>query len=161
MAGLPAPDTRLVAVRDVETKDVSFVLPIDAREMVASTGYELATDVAQPAPVNPLTRTAHQERMVEVEEIETGKTRLALPVDAKEMVKSGAYIVVSGPTPPADSGEPITVADEFPPIEQLAQVLAAVTDADVLLAMEAKDDRPEAKVLYEARFNELANVPRQ
>jgi hypothetical protein len=158
MAGQPAPDTKRVALRDCDTDAISFVLPIDAREMVQSGAYAYA-DVPVPTPLAPLQRTAHSERMVEVEEVSTGVRLFAHSIDARELVASGEYVIITVPPPEAPEPE-TTAAPETIPIEQLAAYLAGVTDGDVLLAMETADQRDDAKALYLARFEEIVNAPR-
>jgi hypothetical protein len=162
MAGSPAPDTPLVAVRENETKAVLFVTPLDAKEYVASGAYALAPDVASPAAPRAAQRTAHSDNKVALEELNDDGTVKqvvhAYAIDATEMLAKGPYRVPALQPLDAPTEDAAQTDTPLPPIDQLSTVLAAVTDADVLMNMEARDARDEAKSFYEHRFTELANA---
>lgn len=151
MSTKPAPDTPLIAVVDKQSGELRRAHGVDAREMVASGHYRLASanDYAKLGIAAPDQQDAKSTPAPKAAEVVNSDAENTPGGVAKEMGDSNA----SPPTPVTDVGQ-IAIA-------QLPEYLQGVSDADVLLQLEANDPRPEAKPYYEARFFELAEPPRQ
>jgi hypothetical protein len=52
-------------------------------------------------------------------------------------------------------------AIELPTVAQLAEVLAGITDAEVIRTMQQSDERKSAQPIYEARLVEIAAAPKE
>lgn len=100
---------------------------------------------------------AQHTEMVRLVHVQTGDVIERLPVDAREILASGEYVVEGTPVPekaPDAGPKPATL----PKIAQLAEAIASL-DKEAVEAMQATDDRPTAAPIYAARLAALAAEP--
>lgn len=111
--------------------------------------------IVQKAPVD------RRIRLVDITDGPSqGEIRHAHPVDAREMIACGAYKLANEEIPLEQQATDAPAPDSsLVPIDKLAAYLDKIEDGDALLTLEGSDPRPEAKPIYEARFNVLASNP--
>lgn len=86
-----------------------------------------------------------------------------LPVDAREILATGEYVLEGQPVDASTEADAPATGDseKLPPLPKIAHLAAAVLalDADAVRAMQARDSRANAAPIYAARLAELEPPP--
>jgi hypothetical protein len=110
--------------------------------------------LGQPYPESVFVHLAPTPIAPAIADAETPETPAVVTI-ADELKVEAPPAVEKEPAPKVQDPPQNPPEIEMPPVSQLADVLARITDGNIVLEMQARDARKTAQPLYEARLTEL------